>query len=57
LELAFVQGRSIIDGESESDWTELGKHPSTGRTAEDRSKWAKKAAATQKEREHHQQHK
>lgn len=42
---------------SESDWTELGKHPSTGRTAEDRSKSAKKAAATRKEREHHQQHK
>src|SRR5512144_2341994 len=28
---------------SESDWTELGKHPSTHLTAEDRSKSAKKA--------------
>jgi hypothetical protein len=40
---------------SESDWKELGKHPSKGRTAEDRRKSAKKAAATRKEREHHQQ--
>jgi hypothetical protein len=44
-------------GMSESDWTELGKHPSTHRTAEDRSKSAKKAAATRKEGEHHRQHK
>ena len=42
---------------SEDDWKELGRHPSTGRTAEDRSKSAQKAAATRKEREHHQQHK
>lgn len=35
-----------------SDWVELGKQPSTSRTAEDRSKSAKKAAAT---REHHSQ--
>ena len=42
---------------SESKWTELGKHPSTGRTAEDRRKSAKKAAATRKERGRHQQHK
>jgi hypothetical protein len=43
---------------SETDWTELGKHPSTHRTAKDRSKSAKKAAATRKEKEHHrQQHK
>ena len=43
---------------SENDWKELGKHPSTGRTAEDRRESAKKAAATRKEREHHHsQHK
>jgi hypothetical protein len=42
---------------SESEWTELGKHPSTGRTADDRRKSAKKAAATRKERGRHQQHK
>ena len=35
---------------SESDWTELGKHPSTGRTAEERSKSAKKAAAIGRKR-------
>jgi hypothetical protein len=29
---------------TESDWHELGKRPSTGRTAEDRSKSAQKAA-------------
>ena len=34
---------------SEDDWKELGRHPSTGRTAEDRSKSAQKAAATRKE--------
>ena len=42
---------------SEDDWKELGRHPSTGRTVEDRSRSAQKAAATRKEREHHQQHK
>jgi hypothetical protein len=40
---------------SEDDWKELGRHPSTGRTAEDRSKSAQKAAKTCKEHEH--QHK
>jgi hypothetical protein len=40
---------------SETDWTELGKHPSTHRTAKDRSKSAKKAAATRREKEHHHQ--
>jgi hypothetical protein len=40
---------------SEDDWKELGSHPSTGRTAEDRSKSAQKAAKTRKEHEH--QHK
>jgi hypothetical protein len=39
---------------SEDDWKELGSHPSTGRTAADRSKSAQKAAATRKEREHQQ---
>jgi hypothetical protein len=40
---------------SEQDWKELGSQPSTGRTAEDRSKSAQKAAKTRKEheREHH----
>ena len=38
---------------SEDDWKELGRHPSTGRTAEDRSGSAKKAAATRKARQHH----
>ena len=37
---------------SEDDWKELGSHPSTGRTAEDRSKSAQKAAKTRKEHEH-----
>ena len=36
----------------EDDWKELGRHPSTGRTAEDRSKSAKEAAATRKARQH-----
>ena len=33
---------------SESDWKELGKRPSTGRTASDRKRSARKAAATRK---------
>ena len=33
---------------SESDWRELGKRPSTGRTASDRKRSARKAAATRK---------
>jgi uncharacterized protein DUF6582 len=37
---------------SETDWHELGSKPSTGRTAEDRSKSAQKAAATREERAH-----
>jgi hypothetical protein len=36
----------------EDDWKELGRHPSTGRTAEDRSESAKEAAATRKARQH-----
>jgi hypothetical protein len=35
---------------TESDWTELGKRPSTGRTAADRRASARKAAATRKKR-------
>ncbi|HEY4439386.1 MAG TPA: DUF6582 domain-containing protein [Candidatus Elarobacter sp.] len=35
---------------SESDWHELGKRPSTGRTAEDRKRSARKAVATRKKR-------
>ncbi|MDB5072048.1 MAG: hypothetical protein JWM87_3159 [Candidatus Eremiobacteraeota bacterium] len=35
---------------SERNWTELGRQPSTGRTAADRKKSAKKAAATRKKR-------
>ncbi len=42
---------------SESHWTELGKRPSTGRTAADRSELARKAAATRKEREEPREHK
>jgi hypothetical protein len=38
---------------SEDNWKELGSHPSTGRTAEDRRESAQKAAATQKRRQHH----
>jgi hypothetical protein len=42
---------------SESDWAELGRRPSTGRTAADRRESARKAADTRKERQGHQQHK
>jgi hypothetical protein len=38
---------------SESDWHELGRRPSTGRTAEDRRKSAQKAAETRKEHQAH----
>jgi hypothetical protein len=38
---------------SESDWQELGRRPSTGRTAEDRKKSAQKSAKTRKEHERH----
>ncbi|MGH9808919.1 MAG: DUF6582 domain-containing protein [Terriglobia bacterium] len=41
---------------SETDWHQLGKHPSTGRTAEDRKKSAQKAAETRKEHESHKHH-
>jgi hypothetical protein len=36
---------------TETRWTELGRTPRTGRTAEDRGKSARKAAATRKKRE------
>lgn len=39
---------------SETDWHQLGKHPSTGRTAEDHKKSAQKATETRKEHESHQ---
>jgi hypothetical protein len=35
---------------SESNWTELGRRPSTGRTASDRKKSARKAAQTRETR-------
>jgi hypothetical protein len=37
----------------ETDWTQLGRNPHTGRTAADRKKSARKAAATRKRRELH----
>jgi hypothetical protein len=37
---------------TETDWTQLGKTPHTGRMAEDRAKSARKAAATRKRHEH-----
>jgi hypothetical protein len=36
---------------TETDWHELGRRPSTGRSAEDRSASAQKAAATRKRHE------
>jgi len=36
---------------TETDWRQLGRKPSTGRTAEDRRESARKAAATRKRRE------
>ncbi len=37
---------------NESSWRQLGRSPSTGRTAEDRKRSAHKAAATRKRRAH-----
>jgi hypothetical protein len=37
---------------TETDWKELGRSPSTGRTAEDRRRSARQAAATRKRHEH-----
>jgi len=41
---------------TESSWKELGRHPSTGRTAADRSESARKAAETRKEQESQRHH-
>ena len=53
-ELAFAninKAAKYYDVEmTETDWTQLGKTPHTGRTAEDRRKSARKAAATRKTR-------
>jgi len=40
---------------SETDWRQLGRTPHTGRTAEDRKKSARKAAATRKKHEQEQE--
>ena len=40
---------------TETNWKELGSHPSTGRTKEDRQASARKAAKTREEHEHHRQ--
>jgi hypothetical protein len=42
---------------TESSWKELGRHPSTGRTAADRRESARKAAEKRKEHEGQPQHK
>ncbi len=39
---------------TESSWKELGRYPSTGRTAADRRESARKGAETRKEHERHQ---
>ena len=58
-ELAFANLREAAKyygiNMTETDWTQLGRTPHTGRTAEDRRKSARKAAATRKrhEREQH----
>ncbi len=41
---------------TESSWKELGKHPSTNRSAEDRKASAEKAAETRKEHQSHRSH-
>ena len=54
-ELAFANIKKAAEhygvDMTETDWTQLGKSPSTGRTAEDRKKYARKAAATRKSHE------
>jgi hypothetical protein len=42
---------------TETNWRELGSHPSTGRTKADREASARKAAETRKEHERAHQHK
>jgi hypothetical protein len=55
-ELAFANIRKAANyygiDMTETDWTQLGRSPHTGRTAEDRKKSARKAAATRKKRQH-----
>jgi hypothetical protein len=54
-DLAFANIKKAADfygvAMSETDWTQLGKAPRTGRTAPDRRKSARKAAATRKKSE------
>ncbi|MBV8107617.1 MAG: hypothetical protein JO223_23955 [Hyphomicrobiales bacterium] len=54
-ELAFANIKKAADhygvDMTETDWTQLGKTPATGRTAEDRRESARKAAATRKSHE------
>ena len=54
-ELAFVNIKKAANHYgvemTEADWTQLGRTPATGRTAQDRSKSARKAAATRKRHE------
>jgi hypothetical protein len=54
-ELAFANIRKAANyygiDMTETDWTQLGRSPHTGRTAKDRKKSAHKAAATRKQRQ------
>jgi len=54
-ELAFANIKKAAEyygvDMSETDWTQLGRTPHTGRTAEDRSRSARKAAAKRRRRE------
>ncbi len=54
-ELAFANIRKAANyygiDTTETDWTQLGRSPHTGRTAKDRKKSAHKAAATRKQRQ------
>jgi hypothetical protein len=58
-ELAFANIKKAADhygvGMTETDWTQLGRTPHTGRTATDRKRSARKAVVTRKrhERERH----
>jgi hypothetical protein len=55
-ELAFANIKKAADhygvDMTETDWTQLGRTPHTGRTAEDRKESARKAAATRKHEQH-----
>ena len=55
-ELAFANIKKAADHYgvemTEKDWRQLGRKPSTGRTAEDRRELAREAAATRKGRKH-----